>query len=208
MHDEGWTAVIARGRARMRMEPRTEVSDAQRSVPSHETVGQPASSSTSQFWGPGQIVDPNLSGEGGGSSGGGSAASAPKILGWTYAPKHVLPRWGRGGDDLAAVGLAEALEFDVLVTSSGACVRCGSTRHVRVQRHHPGGCGAFEWTHGLDIDWRWTCCGRHESFSHGRRCAPAGSHATGCVEAPLCTACFVCPCVRLIAARKAQEEDM
>ena len=53
-----------------------------------------------------------------------------------------------------------------------------------------------------------TCCGRHESFSHGRRCAPAGSHATGCVEAPLCTACFVCPCVRLIAARKAQEEDM
>ena len=114
----------------MRMEPRTEVSDAQRSVPSHETVGQPASSSTSQFWGPGQIVDPNLSGEGGGVS----AASAPKILGWTYAPKHVLPRWGRGGDDLAAVGLAEALEFDVLVTSSGACVKCGSTRHVRVQR--------------------------------------------------------------------------
>ena len=96
----------------------------------------------------------------------------------------------------------------MLVTRDLACINCKKKDHVRLLRHHAGGCGAFEWTHGIDIDWRWTCCGKHENLGHGRVCSPAGSHQKGCVEAPLCTACFVCPCVQLVAARKAQEEEM
>ena len=109
----------------------------------------------------------------------------------------MLPRWGRASEDLAAIGLPGTLEYPTLVTSDFACTSCGSAEHVSLVRHHPGGCGAFEWTHGIDIDWRWTCCGKHESFCSEIACRPSGSHPrTGCVEAPLCTACFACPCVR------------
>ena len=111
--------------------------------------------------------------------------------------------------DLAAVGLADELIYPTLVTPELVCKTCGRRDRVQMVRHHPGGCGAFAWTHGIDIDWRWTCCGKHESFSHEQLCRPTGSHPkTGCVEAPLCTACFVCPCKRLIKARKEQMDDM
>ena len=96
------------------------------------------------------------------------------------------------------------------MTRSLNCRQCGSRDAVRWVRHHPGGCGAFETgASGLAIDWRWTCCGKHESLSHEKACSPPGSHPkTGCVEAPLCVACFVCPCAALIAERKQDLIDM
>lgn len=107
------------------------------------------------------------------------------------------------------MGLPETLTFPTLVTADLQCKKCGKRDAVQIVKHHPGGCGAFEWTHGLDIDWRWTCCGKHENFSHGQACKPGGSHPkTGCVEAPLCVKCFVCPCARLVAARQQQEGEL
>ena len=170
---------------------------------------QSAASQSTENWGPARVVDPVLSStRDHGEIAPEVDADAPTILGWQYKPRHLLPRWGRHSDDLAAVALAETLEFAVLVRSDGACVSCGKTKDVTLVRHHPGGCGAYEWTHGIDIDWRWKCCGKHEKFGHGRRCAPVGSHETGCVEAPLCSKCFRCPCVQMIKRRKQQEHDM
>jgi hypothetical protein len=140
------------------------------------------------------------------STAGGTSAK----LSWTWVENHELPRWGQNSADLASVGLPGKLRYPTLVTPKLSCKKCGGRADVRLLRHHPGGCGAFEWTYGIDIDWRWTCCGKHESFQNvrgKRKCEPNGQHDTGCVEAPLCTACFTCPCVALIARCKQQEDD-
>lgn len=131
---------------------------------------------------------------------------------WQYVPEHVLPRWGQGDPDrdLASLSLpAEGLRYPVLVDRLLRCKVCRRREHVQFLRHHPGACGAFATSaNGIDCDWRWTCCGRHESLSHGRACQPSGGHAaTGCVEAPLCVACHRCPCVALIARREEQMEE-
>ena len=130
------------------------------------------------------------------------------ILGWSWFEAHKLPRWGQGSDDLAAIGQPETLCYPVLVTPASSCCVCGKREHVKMLRHHPGGCGAFEWTHGIDIDWRWTCCGKHENFAEVKSCSPTGHHKTGCVTAPYCMECFVCPCFSLIASRKRQVDEM
>ena len=180
---------------------------------STESRGPGATAASSANWGPGQVVDPSLAGSGAAAAAGGSSsgALAPASLStWTWRAEHELPRWGQGSadPDLASVGQPATLTYPTLVDPTLACKTCGKKDHVRMLRHHPGGCGACEWTHGLDIDWRWTCCGKHQSFANKRKCAPNGAHETGCVFAPLCIKCFVCPCVRLIQARKEQEEDM
>ena len=145
--------------------------------------------------------------------------AAPDIE-WTWKENHELPRWGQKSTDLASIGQPAKLIYPTLVTKDLACKKCGKRDKVQLVQHHAGGCGAFEWTHGIDIDWRWTCCGKHESFANitqmkghmhqGNlyKCSPVGNHTTGCVTAPLCTACFVCPCASLIAARNRQMDEM
>lgn len=130
------------------------------------------------------------------------------IHGWSWIEAHKLPQWGQDSDDLAAIGQPATLCYPVLVTPALNCRVCGMREHVKMLRHHPGGCGAFEWTHGIDIDWRWTCCGKHENFAEVKSCSPTGHHKTGCVTAPYCMECFVCPCFSLIASRKRQVDDM
>ena len=130
------------------------------------------------------------------------------IHGWSWIEAHKLPQWGQDSDDLAAIGQPATLCYPVLVTPALNCRVCGKREHVKMLRHHPGGCGAFEWTHGIDIDWRWTCCGKHENFAEVKSCSPIGHHKTGCVTAPYCMECFVCPCFSLIASRKRQVDDM
>ncbi len=162
---------------------------------------------TSSGWGPGRLVDPQPSARLVTCK---EAADVPATFeGWEYRAEHVLPPWGKNSDDLAAVHQPDdGLRFAVRVRPDFSCTSCGSRDHVRLIRYHPGSCGAFEWTHGIDIDWRWVCCGKHESLCHERACQPNGYHKTGCVEAPLCSACFTCPCVALIASRKQQLEDL
>ena len=170
-----------------------------------------ATSAVTANWGPGQVVDPGLS-----STAAGDASTSKVIVtsddslaNWVWRAQHELPRWGGQSDDLAAVGLPDKLVFSTFVTAELKCKQCGSRDSVQMLKHHPGGCGAFEWTHGIDIDWRWTCCGKHENFCHEKACTPTGSHPkTGCVQAPLCVACFVCPCAQLIATRKRDLIDM
>ena len=166
------------------------ISEEKRGVPPATAVAEASSSSHS------------------GGDGDGSGASTAES--WRWRRQHELPRWGRHSTDLASIGLGETLVFATLVTAGLECKACGLREHVTMVRHHPGGCGAFEWScHGIDIDWRWTCCGKHESFTHERLCQPTGSHPkTGCVEAPICVKCFVCPCAQLIASRKEQLDDM
>lgn len=142
----------------------------------------------------------------------GSSDTVSSIGSWPWREQHELPCWGQnsGPDrDLASIGLDAVLTFPTLVTPELRCKTCGKREDLQMVRHHPGGCGAFEWTHGIDIDWRWTCCGKHESFCHERRCSPPGSHPkTGCIEAPICVKCFKCPCVDCIARRLMQLADL
>ena len=139
------------------------------------------------------------------ADGSSSSNTMPSINSWDWREQHELPCWGQlsgPNRDVASIGLPAMLTFPTLVTPELTCKTCGSRENVQMVRHHPGGCTAIESTHGVDIDWRWLCCGKHESFHHERRCSPPGSHpGTGCVEAPLCIQCFKCPCVDIIARR-------
>lgn len=142
---------------------------------------------------------------------GGDHVASSATMDWTWVAQHELPRWGEHSDDLAAIGQPERLTYPTLVTPELACTQCDSRLHVQLLRHHPGDCGAFEWTHGIDIDWRWTCCGEHEDFANidtEYKCSPRGAHSSGCVVAPLCTACFRCPCAVQVSRRRMQEQDM
>ena len=91
--------------------------------------------------------------------------------------------------------------------TTGAWIHPGRAAALRVLRMHPGKASAFEWAHGLDVDWRWDCCGVHEAVGTAAACNPPGSHATGCVVMPTCTRCFECSCVRCRRKRREQEED-
>ena len=133
------------------------------------------------------------------------------IESWQWREHHELPRWGQNSadTDLASIGLSETLTFPTLVTAELKCKVCGRRDNVCMVKHHPGDCHAFEWTHGIDIDWGWTYCGKHEDFRREELCRPNGSHPeTGCVEAPICIKCFKCPCASCIAARKRQFDEM
>ena len=170
-----------------------------------EQSGAAASAATTELWGPGQVVDPTLVAT---QRASGlhdlELSSKPLPLARQYKP-HVLPAWGKESLDLAVPRGTQ--RFAALVRPNLACIKCGRRDDVRLLQHHPGSCGAFEWTYGIDIDWRWTCCGKHESFHHMRACQPTGFHKTGCVNAPLCSRCFKCPCAALIERRQEQEDN-
>lgn len=145
------------------------------------------------------------------ADGSGSSSTMSSIESWNWREQHELPCWGQSSGperDLASIGLDAVLTFPTLVTPELTCRTCGKRDKVQMVRHHPGGCSAFESVHGVDIDWRWLCCGEHESFHHGRPCSPSGSHpTTGCVVAPICIQCFKCPCLDCIARFKWQQGD-
>ena len=179
-----------------------------------KNVSGAATSSSTQHWGPGQVVDPALSSESttqnatNSSCNPDNGTSHDKMDHWQWKEHHTLRKWGgQRCMDMAATGLPDELIFKTLVTPELKCRRCGKQKNVLMLRHHPGGCGAYEWVYGIDVDWRWTCCGKHEDFSHLRKCDPNGSHSSGCVEAPVCVVCFSCPCGTMIEKRRKQDEE-
>ena len=132
----------------------------------------------------------------------------PKLLSeWNWKKNHQLPKWGQRSADRDLASFNQVLSYPTLVTSSLKCTKCGQRDHVKLLKHHPGKCGACEWTYGIDIDWLWQCCGKHEQLANAgpHKCNPYGQHLeTGCVTAPLCTKCFKCPCVASICKRNNQ----
>ena len=116
----------------------------------------------------------------------------------------VLKAWGRGSQDLAAMALGgRRPKFELGVDEDGMCMCCKSKGHVVMMRTHFG-MGAFEWTHGVDIDWRATCCGKHVDLCDEKYCVPNGYHEDGCGVVPVCTRCRVCVCRVCIDRRKKQ----
>lgn len=103
-------------------------------------------------------------------------AKAAGNLTQIYKAKLVLKAWGQKSDDVYAPRGEKYLEFDAVVDDKGKCKTCGSADNVDYLQYHPGKCSAYEWVYGVDIDWRWLCCGKHEDFRHEKYCEPNGFH--------------------------------
>ena len=106
--------------------------------------------------------------------GAGAGGQGPKAV--VYKAKLVLKAWGKHSDDVYAPRGKSVLEFDAVVDEKGKCKTCGLSDDVEYMQYHPGSCGAYEWVYGVDINWRWLCCGKHENLAHEKYCKPNGYH--------------------------------